>query len=161
MLLSRLVCSLGLSVLMACGPSGGGCPAPISDAITLGPEWTEIAPPTPLEALKVIQEVHLMFPRQSAVDSASGLSDLATTSIQFVHGSRVTFEGALVDEFGNEFPLGASGIDSGLYLSKKGPIPLGFEGPMFPRDRVYSRVRIKASEKIQVDSISWECRTPH
>jgi hypothetical protein len=136
------------------------CPAPVSGPLTLGPEWTEITPPSPLISERSIQELHLTFPTGHDVDLASGKSDLETSRIQFVDGRHVGFDGFLYDDQGDAFPLEVSGLNEGLYLSKKLSV-IPAQTPIFPKDRVYPLLRLRTTVPVDVSSITWECRSPH
>jgi hypothetical protein len=142
----------------ACSEGSWGCPAKVADAVTLGPEWTELTPNRPLRSRLTIQELHLSFPPGHEVDFASGKSRFAANAIQFVDGRNIGFEGRLIDDRGNSFELGVIGISDGVLLSERNPAVPGY-GPVFPQDRTYPKVRLRSSEVVQLNSVLWQCRS--
>lgn len=161
-----LVCGL-LVVSLTC--VAGGCVAyaiyeslsstiqPISGAVDIGSEWIEIVPPEPLKAMQVRQEIYLEIPGVTTWSVEDG------KTVKYEDGRSGKIEGTLHDDQGQSYELAISGKSGGLYLSRKLP-PVTYDSPplatRFPRDRSYSKLRVRSEVPVNSSKIEWVCSTP-
>jgi hypothetical protein len=148
----NLVRAVAMAMLLAVSTGCGPSEQPISGALELGPEWTEIAPPSPLRIVKDEQSVRL---------SISGIADMGLDdSLSLDDGRRVGIAGEVVDDQGAIYPLTLGGIAATrhAYLYRAGEYP---PGPDFPPDRTIVKLRLRSDAPLQVEEIRWICTSAH
>lgn len=123
----------------------------LSGAVTLGDQWVEFRPKSPLKADKTFQWVLLDLEDPFKVDFyGEGKGPLKGKGILMPEGDVINPDVEVVDENGNTFTLVYGG-------SKGGPI-YGHPYPgELPRDREYKSVRIRSPRPIKCKAIYWFC----
>lgn len=130
---------------------------PISGAVEIGTDWVEITPPTPLKSVQSQQYVSVEMKGADMWEE-----DLKT--VKYKDGRKGKIEAFLFDEKGQSYELEIGGISGGVNLARKLPprtpdAPPRVE-PDFPRDRLYTRLRIRSEVPIRSEKIEWVCTTP-
>jgi hypothetical protein len=126
----------------------------ISGPTQIGPIWKEFVPAEPLRVIESQQEVFL---------GVNGVVDWDLLDSRFVlsDGSSGRVDAWIHDDQGGEYELSLAGIGGrgGLYLTRKAILdPMRDRprnGPVFPADRVYTRLRIRSDLPLDVHEILW------
>lgn len=142
---SALVWVLLLFVASACRPL---VEQPVSGPVSLGSEWTEIAPPEPLKVAKDEQAIRL---------EVAGIADMQLdNTLELSDGRRVVIAGELVDDQGTVYPLALGGVAAmkHAFLYRAGDYP---PGPDFPVERTIVKLRLRSDASLDVDEIRWIC----
>lgn len=130
---------------------------PISGAVDVSNEWVNIVPPEPLKSIQVRQEIYLEIPGVSTWSVEDG------KTVEYEDGRSGKIEGTLYDDQGQSYELAISGKSGGLYLSYKLPPITHDSAPVstrFPRDRSYSKLRVRSDVPVSLSKIEWVCSTP-
>lgn len=130
----------------------------ISGAVTIGDQWVECRPDSPLKAEKDFQLVLLdlepplkddFYSEGKGLDKGKG--------ILTPEGNVVNPEVELTDKFGNTFSLVYRGA-TGIVGSKENPL-YGLPPDELPRDREYTLIRLKSARPIKCSAIYWFCES--
>jgi hypothetical protein len=121
----------------------------VSGPVTLSSQWTEFVPQKPLQPLKQSQEIVL------DVDPSEGLieDNLHLERIQLSNGPLLRPQIQLVDSQGNVFEAEVS----------RYPVPSlyknGISGYVssLPRDREFTRIRVRSDFPVRLSRIVWHC----
>ncbi len=126
----------------------------VSAPVTIGEEWVELQPESPLKADKNFQWVFLdlepplkddMYHRGRGTDSGDG--------ILMPDGETINPEIEVIDQYGNKFNFVYRGARRGL------PI-YGFSDPAkLPRDREYKSIRIRSPRPLKCKAVYWFCES--
>lgn len=128
----------------------------LSGPVTIGSEWVELRPKSPLKAEKDLQNIILELEPPLKYDlMKEGHGPDAGQGILMPDGEVTNPEIEIVDEHGNTFNLVWSGArgwagGGGPKYSAPGPNKL-------PRDREYKAVRLRSSKPIKCRAIYWFC----
>ena len=121
----------------------------VSGPVSLSSQWTEFVPQKPLRPLKQSQEIVL------DVDPSEGLveDNLHLERIQLSNGSLLLPQIQLVDSQGKVFDAEVS----------RYPVPSlyknGISGYVsnLPRDREFTKVRVRSDSPVRLSRIVWHC----
>ena len=135
---------------------------PISSAVTIGSEWVEIVPPTPLKPFGSEQWVNLGYTEYSK----SGYSDgVEGTTLNLADGRKTRIEAFLYDDKGENYELQIGGVGGGVVLSRKMLVintngKPDYKALDFPTDRTYTKLRIRSEIPLKVNQIEWVGHNP-
>jgi len=121
----------------------------ISGPMTISSNWTEITPERPIKPTKQFQEIVL------DVNPSEGLvrDNLHAERMQLANGEIVKPEIQLIDQYGNVFVA-----EVGRY-----PVPSRYENGIsgqisnLPRDRIYTKLRVRSDNPLRLSRIVWHC----
>ncbi len=139
---------------------------PISGAVEVGGEWLEITPPAPLKSVKVRQNVHVEISGLKSWDDGKQKVIVPEDGkiVTFADGRRGKIEARLFDDKGDSYELAIYGLSGGINLSRKRPPRSPDEPPTlepdFPRDRVYTKLRVRSDVPFRSEKIEWVCTNP-
>jgi hypothetical protein len=124
----------------------------ISGPITIGEEWIEIHPDSPLKAEKTYQWVYLDLEPPFKGDLYNeGKGPNKGKGILMPDGEVINPQIEVIDQYGNTFKLVFGG---GIGLKPRYKVPSPNE---LPRDREYTTVRIRSPRPIKCKAIFWFC----
>jgi len=126
----------------------------ISSPLTIGDEWVELHPKSPLKAEKTFQWVALDLEPPFKEDLYNeGRGPNSGKGILMPDGEVINPEIEAIDQYGNAFNLGYRG-------AREGDPIYGYNRPdELPRDREYKTVRIRSSRPIKCKAIYWFCES--
>jgi hypothetical protein len=128
----------------------------LSGPVTIGSEWIEFRPKSPLKAEKDAQDIILEMEPPLKYDRMNeGNGPNAGRGILMPGGEVINPEIEIIDEYGNAFTLvwsGARGWAGGNGPKYRLPYP-----NELPRDRVYKVVRLRSPKPIKCKAIYWFC----
>jgi hypothetical protein len=139
---------------------------PISGALDVGGEWSEITPPAPLKSSKVRQNVYVEMSGLKSWDEESQKVIVPEDgkTVTFADGRRGKIEAQLFDDRGTSYELAIYGLSGGVNLSRKRPPRSPDEKPSlepdFPRDRTYTKLRVRSDVPFRSEKIEWVCTNP-
>jgi hypothetical protein len=127
----------------------------LSGPVTLGNEWTELRPKSPLKADKTFQwlQLYLEPPFKDDLDR-QGNGPNQGKGILMPDGEALNPEIEIIDENGNAFSL-VYGGGSGIQLPNYDVQPPN----KLPQDRSYKVVRIRSARPIKLKAIYWYCES--
>jgi hypothetical protein len=126
----------------------------ISGPMTIGEEWVELHPESPLKAEKDSQMIYLDLEPPFQNDLyGDGHGPNAGKGILMPDGEVINPQIEVTDQFGNTFSLVFSGA-IGLKPTYDLPYP-----NKWPRDREYMTVRIRSPRPIKCRAIYWFCES--
>ena len=123
----------------------------IAENVTVSSNWLEIRPSPPLVVSKQSQYISLDVEGVRRDNPYTYTDPKDAFKIELLDGTFVTPEIQVVDEYGNVFKLDDWMED----YTGKGFTPES----KFPRDRVYSLIRIRTDKPIHCKRIIWHCHT--
>jgi hypothetical protein len=122
--------------------------------VTLGDEWIELRPKSPLKAEKTFQWVLLELEPPFKGDLyKEGKGTNIGKGVLTPDGDVINPEIEVVDQYGTTFKLYWGGA-FGLQPAYDVPYP-----NKLPRDREYTMVRIRSSKPIKCKAIFWFCES--
>lgn len=122
----------------------------ISGAVTITAEWLEIRPEDPLRPEREIHQVVLDVEKPVTAQTNSW-------GLVLPDGSVVTPEVQLIDESSNVYSLTEPSFNTN---SSTGLTLRGFSLRNLPKDRLYTKVRVRSSKPIRVSRILWRSYNP-
>ncbi len=142
---------------------------PISDSIKIGPEWIEIIPPKPLIPYGKSQYILIGFPFYDRKNYSSDANKGEVLNL--ADGRKTKIESFIYDEIGNSYELQISGtggnIEDGMGFSlgpklfvieKNGSQE--YDAIDFPKDQVFTKLKIRSEILLNSDRIEWRGRNP-
>jgi hypothetical protein len=124
----------------------------ISGPVTIGEEWLELHPASPLKAEKTYQYVYLDLEPPLRDDLYNdGKEPNKGKGILMPDGDVINPKIEVIDQYGNAFDFVYAG-SIGFKPTYKVPSP-----NELPRDREYKTVRIRSPRPIKVKAIFWFC----
>ena len=124
----------------------------ISAPVTIGEEWLELHPASPLKAEKTYQYVYLDLEPPLRDDLYNdGKEPNKGKGILMPDGDVINPKIEVIDQYGNAFDFVYAG-SIGFKPTYKVPSP-----NELPRDREYKTVRIRSPRPIKVKAIFWFC----
>lgn len=127
---------------------------PISGAVEIGTDWTEIAPPEPLEPLGESNKI--IF--NCSVDETKPI-DKEGTKISLKDGTSTNIEAVILDSKGETSELGIGGYGGGFIMYRRNPAKGSLSGE-FPKDRTYTKLKIRSQLPVKCESIEWFSYVP-
>lgn len=125
----------------------------LSGPITIGNDWVELHPKSPLKADKNLQMVLLELKAPFKNDFYNeGKAPNTGKGILMPEGDVINPEIEVIDQYGNTFKLVYSGSQNGAPSYS-----LPYPNHKFPRDREYKTVRIRSPRPIKCKAIYWFC----
>jgi hypothetical protein len=112
----------------------------LAQDVTICPDWLEILPRPSLNAKHHVQHVYL------AIEGYEP-DRIAPFPIRLKDGSELNPEVQVLDEYGQVYNLKWRSLIGSL---------VGF-GADFPRDRLYTSVRIRCDKSFRCSTVYWEC----
>jgi hypothetical protein len=126
----------------------------ISDSVTIGEEWVELHPESPLKAEKDSQIVYLDLEPPFTDDMyRKGNGPNKGKGILMPDGDVINPEIEVIDQHGNTFKFVYSG---GIGIKPTYELPYPNE---LPRDRTYTTIRIRSPKPIKCKAIYWFCES--
>jgi hypothetical protein len=126
----------------------------ISGPVSIGEEWVEIHPETPLKAEKDFQMIFLDLEPPFKSDLYNeGKEPNRGKGILMPDAEVINPEIDVIDQYGNVFTLVYSG---GIGLKPTYDLPYPNK---WPRDREYKTVRIRSPRPIKCKAIYWFCES--
>ena len=130
-------------------------PQEVSGAVEIKEEWAEITPPKPLRSSVKTHKFSVQTDDVKGYDA----SDKNAQTLEFENGKRGKVEAILFDDKGNEYILGIVGVggkNGGFYLGKVHSLDKpNLKEADFPKDRVYSKLKIRSEVIFQIKKIEW------
>lgn len=124
----------------------------ISGAFEINADWKEFTPQPPLESERKIQYVGLIL------DGVKNWDEKDKRKLLSKDGSAVFIEVEVYDEQGNKYTLTPNSIGRYVMFGKPfegDPLDAPSKEPDFPRDRKYTKIRIRSDKNIQCQRIVW------
>jgi len=126
----------------------------ISGPVTIGEEWIEIEPASPLKAEKDLQMIFLeLEPPLKGDVYNEGKEPNKGKGILMPDGEVINPEIEVLDQYGNKFKLVYSG---GIGFKPTYDLPYPDK---WPRDREYKTIRIRSPKPIKCKAIYWFCES--
>jgi hypothetical protein len=136
----------------------------ISGAVEVGNEWKEIVPPAPLKSVKTIQYVSLRMPESVWKNADWDESDPKRQTLKYGDGRTGKIEAILYDDKGASYELQINGKGGGFDLGRavpaRNPDAPPSNKPMFPTDRVYTKLKIRSDVPLNLEKIEWSGYNP-
>ena len=127
----------------------------LSGPVTIGDQWVELRPQSPLKAEKTFQWVQLVLEPPFKEDfDEQGKGPNKGKGILMPDGEVINPEIEVIDQYGNAFNLvygGGSGIELPNY-------DLQYPNKL-PSDREYKSVRLRSSRPIKCKAVNWFCES--
>jgi hypothetical protein len=139
-------------------------PQEISGPIRIDSEWKEIVPSTPLKSIKTIQYVSLRMPESVWRNADWDESDPKRQTLKYGDGQRGKIEAILFDDKGESYELQINGKGGGFDLGRKvparNPDVAPSNKPVFPTDRLYTKLKIRSDIPLNLEKIEWSGYNP-
>lgn len=133
---------------------------PISGAVEIGSEWTEIIPPQPLKPLGKLSKINF----RCSIDDNKPI-DKDGSVIYLKDGRTTKVEAVISDNKGEKFDLGIAGYGNGFIMYRKMSSEVKGEKPFFsgdfPQDRIYTKLIVRSEIPLKCDNIEWISYVPH
>lgn len=159
----RIIFSLFVFVLLASGCQTiydtGFVPIPeqsIAGPLKIGPEWTEIIPPKPLVPYGFQNSVWVRYFNYQ--NNPSWSEDLK--SLYLKDGRKTRVDVFLYDEDGKEYEFrisGTGGAGGGVHFSYFRED----NSVMLPKDKVYTKIRLRSEIELDCEKIGFYSRVPY
>lgn len=158
------VISIGCSAIYDSGfvPIPG---QPVSGPIEIGSEWVEVIPPKPLIPYGLQQSIVIGY---QDYDKNKYSDDFVWNVLNLADGRKTRIEAFLFDDKGESYELqisGIGGVRGGVWFSRRYAEKMvdgkkEYEYQYFPKDRTYTKLRIRSEIPLKCEFIEWRGSTP-
>ena len=121
----------------------------IAENKDLNQNWTEIVPPTPMEATAKIHVVALKLP------NVKGWADENKQKLRLADGSELKIEVELIDETGGSTVLFPNGFGEYVEFGKRAVNKEKPEESYFRTGQKFNKIRLRSDKPVRAEEIIW------
>lgn len=135
---------------------------PVSGPIEIGSEWVEVIPPKPLIPYGLQQSIvigNLDYDRGNYSDGVNG------EILNLADGRKTRIEAFLYDDKGENYELQICGAGGTVFFCRKSIVKIvdgksEYTFPNLPKDRTYTKLRIRSDITLKCEYVEWSGSVP-